>query len=908
MTTHDWRALVRDRIAALDIAREPEILDELAQHLSDLHAEGVAAGLTDAAALDRALAALPREREATARHLVDAARSLPGVIADRWTVAEPPLRARGAGLLSDFRRDLVHAIRSLRASPGYTLVVLLTMALGIGANSAIFAAVDTILLRPLPYAHADRLVVPLSVNVARDIEGSITYADYLDWRRETDVFEALAIWRPVTTDLTGAGQPERIRAVQVTPEFFTVFTVTPIVGRTLIAADHEANAPRVVMLTHGLWQRTFGGDPGVIGRTIRVGGTPRQIVGVLPPRVAWPAEAELFTTLPAQTDADVRTRRDNMIFSGVARLKDGVPLSRGNEVLKTIAAGLERDFPASRQGWTNRLETMRDYMVAGAVRRTLWVLLAAVGAVLLIGCANIAHLALVRGLRRSRELSVRVALGASRWRLVRQLGTECLLLAGGGAVGGALLAVWMIRGLAAIAPAGTPFVDGLGLDLRVLGATGSLAVVVLLLAGLLPALVTSRVQAGPALKDGSAGAGSSRRVALLRHGLIVAEVAGASVLLIGSALLIRSFWTLQHVNPGVDVDRVITARISLPRAERYDSSAKSQAFFERYVERLQALPNVEAAGATSFVPVGGGGFGLGRVFLAEGRPEPPAGPDVSAQWNVITRDYFRTVGIPILRGRAFSADDRTESTPVIVVSQSFASRMFGDDNPIGKRVRSWRDENLQREIVGVVGEVRYTGLNEREQLRQVYVPHSQQGWGLMNVAVRVSGGAPDGLAPRLRAELAAIDPDLAISNVATLRAIAGDSVANERYTTLLLSLLALTALGLGAIGIYGVVSHAVSLRRREFGVRAALGASRAQLSRTVLAQGFLLTSLGLAIGLSTAMMLSSLFASLLYETRASDPLAYGATIAVIGIAAMLACLLPALRAANTDPLIAIREQ
>jgi predicted permease len=622
--------------------------------------------------------------------------------------------------------------------------------------------------------------------------------------------------------------------------------------------------------------------------------------------VAWPEDAALFVPMvPTAMDEDVRTRRDNMIFASVARLRDSATIEQGNALLAAIASRLEREFPGSRKGWTNRLQPLREYMVPEGSRRALWVLLVAVGAVLLIGCANLAHLGLVRGLTRARELSVRIALGASRWRLVRELGVECLLLGGVGAAAGSVLAIWMIQGLAAIAPDGTPFVDDLRMNVRVLAATAMVTVLSVLVAGVLPAVASSRIQPGPVLKDGTPAAGSSRRIRALRHALVIAEIAGAAVLLIGAALLIRSFWRLQHVDPGVDVDHVLTARLTLPRS-RYETPEASAAFFQNLGDRLAALPGVRAAGATSFVPIGGGGFGLGRVFLAEGWPEPPAGRDVSAQWNVITPKYFDAIGVPLLQGRTFTPDDRAASTPVVIVSKSFTERMFGGDNPLGKRIRSWRDENLLREIVGVVGDVRYTGLDEREVWKQVYVPHSQNSWGLMNIVLRSVGEAPGSLEATLRREVRSADADLAVSNVATLRSIARDSVANQRYTALLLSLLAGTALSLGAIGIYGVVSHAASTRRRELGLRAALGASPPQLTQLVLRQGLRLTAVGLTLGLAGALAVSRGLQELLYETEPRDLPAYATTLATIAIVATLASVGPARRAGRADPLTALR--
>ncbi|HXT71729.1 MAG TPA: ABC transporter permease [Vicinamibacterales bacterium] len=901
----DWRSIVRDRIPPLELEHEPEILNELAQHLSDLYTEALAQGRSTEEALEAAVAALPAERDRLARDIVSARRSLPALIADRWT-GDASVSPEGTKprWFADFRRDLRLALRLLWRSPGYTIVALLTLALGIGANTAIFAAVDTVLLRPMPYAGADRLVVPMSVKKGQEPGDSVSYGDYADWSRETAVFEAVSLWRTITIDLTGAGRPDRINAIQVSPEYFRVITLTPAAGRLLIPSDHDAKAARVTVISHGLWMRLFGGAD-VLGRTVGIGGTPFQIVGVLPARVAWPEQGELFIPLrPALLDEETRTRRDNLIFQSVARLRPGVQIEQGNAVLAVIAGRVARDFPGSRGAYTNELRPLREAMVSPDLRRALWILLAAVGAVLLIGCANLAHLGLVRGLGRQRELSVRLALGAGRWRLVRQLGVESLLLATAGGSAGVALAYWMVRGLKTIAPADTPFINDLAIDPRVLAATMAATLLAVVLSGLLPALASARVPLGSALKDGSAGAGTSRRVQMLRRALVVGEVAGAVVLLIAASLLLRSFWRVQHIDPGFDAGRVLAGRISLPR--RYATTAQSEAFFRTVVDRLSHAPGVEAAGLTSFVPVGGGGFGLGRVYLLEGWAEPPAGPEVSAQWNVVSPDYFRTMGIPVLRGRAFTSADQSITTPVAIVSRSFAESMFGSTDPLGKRVRSWRDENIYREIIGIVDEVRYTGLVEREASRQFYVPHSQNSWGLMNIVVRSTGAPPAGLESTLRKEVSAIDPELAVSNVSALDAIARDSVANERYTTLLVSLLASTALALGAIGIYGVINHAVSMRRRELGLRAALGASPRHLYGLVLWQALWLTTLGLGIGLAGAMAAAGALESILYDTPTRDPLAYAATAVTIMVVTGLACLGPVRRAAKSDPLTVLR--
>ena len=908
MTLDDWRALVRRHLTPPDAGAPeiPEIVDELAQHLADLYAEARADGRSDAEALAVARAALPDAGERLAREIAAAGRTLPGVISDRWTAAidRAPERPRPR-LLAGFRRDLLVAARALGQARGFTALAVITLALGIGATTAIFAAVDTILIRPLPYAHADRLVVPTSVHRARNhFNGSIAFADYMDWRQER-VFRDVAAWRQITVDLNEHGEPERAEAAQVTEEFFRLGEATFIAGRGFVPADHEPKAARVTVISYGLWQRRFGGDLSALGKTVRVAGTPVEIIGILPARAVYPDTVSLYLPMrPATFNRDVLERRDNMIFQAIARLNDGVTIEQGDAVLAAIASRVERDNPGSRRGWTNQLVPLRQSIVDGNLSLALSVLFGAVGAVLLIGCTNLANLVLVRGMGRAREIALRMALGASRWRIVRLQLAESILLAGAGAGGGIALAAWMIQGLKAIAPEGVPFIDALGINPRVLAATAALAVLAVLVAGLVPAIATSGVRPGDTLKDGSSGAGTARRTLVLRRVLIVAEIAGAVTLVVGAVLLIRSFDRVMRIEPGVDVDRVLTARVSLPAA-RYPTVKVSAAFFETLRGRLGAVPGVEAAAATSFAPAGGGGFDLGRVFLAEGRPEPPAGPEVPAQWNVVTPEYFRTVGLRLLRGRDFDARDAVDATKVAIVSQSFATKMFGDADPIGQRTRSWRDENVLREIVGVVGEVRYEALTAA-MVPQFYVPHAQDSWNLMNIVVRAASDAPDSLTPILRREIAAMDPLLALSHVRTLAGAAQASIARERYTTLLLSLLAATAVFLGALGVYGVISHAVSSMRRELGVRIALGASSSHVYALVYRQVGVLLAAGLVLGLFGAWFAARSLGGLLYETEPTDPAAYATTVVVIVIATGIATMLPAWRAAHADPLAAIK--
>jgi putative ABC transport system permease protein len=896
----EWTQELRRRLAMLDLppADEAGIIDELSLHLDERVAELVRDGRTPAEARRLALEDLS---EAELRQ--GGWRKLP--------VPAPPDPPPGAAvprLLDGLRQDLRYAVRSLKRQPGFVAAATLALALGIGATSAIFAAVDAVLLRPMPFPHADRLFVPVSEHAARGIKmGSVSFADYEDWRREKDLFAEVALWQPRAVDVSGEGDPERLQSARVTEGFFSLVDIRPLVGRTFVPDDHAPGSPNVVLITDSLWQRRFGGAHDVVGRTIRLAGVPHDIIGVVPARQVWPEETAVFLPMrPTAFDDDTRTRRDNMIFVGLARLREGVSPDAARGQVAAIAARVAQEHPESRAGWTNTLVPLRKYIVRAEVRLALYVLLGAVVAVLLIACANVGNLALVRGTGRARELSVRLSLGASRRRLLQQLLVESAVLSAAGAAMGLGLALVIMKGLVLIAPEGTPFLGDIRLDARVLLATLGMGLVATFISGVMPALSISALRLPGAVGEGAERSGSSRRVTRLRNILVVGEIAAAVVLVTSAALLIRSFDRLTRVDPGVSVDRVLTARVSIP-APRYTTDEATARFVADVVTRLEASTDVERAAATSFVPVGGGGFGLGRVFLAEGRPEPPAGVDVGGQWNVITPHYFETVGIPILEGRAFTAHDSATSTPVIVVSRSFARKMFGGESPIGRRVRSWRDENVLREIVGVVGDVKYRGLSDDER-PLVYVPHAQCSWGLMLLVARSRAAQPAALAGTLRRVVGSVDPEIALADVRTLAASASESIASQRYATLLLTVLAGVALTLSALGIYGVTSYVFTLRRRELGIRLALGASGRSLCGLVFRHGFTLTVLGLAIGMVGSAGAARVVRALLFNTQTTDATAWIAMTAVVLLSTAVACIVPARRAAGSDPTCALRSE
>ncbi|MFN7949898.1 MAG: ABC transporter permease [Blastocatellia bacterium] len=805
-------------------------------------------------------------------------------------------------------QDLRYGARMLVKNPGFTLIAVLTLSLGIGATTAIFSVVNAVLLRPLRYRNAERLVVPVSFNPARgDDNSSISYADYLDWQRER-IFEHVAAIDGVTTQLDlsgGAGEPERVQLAVVSQDYFAVLGVAPLLGRTFQADDFSTSGPvRAVVISHGLWQRRYGGDPNIIGQNIYLNGRPYPVVGVAPPDSLWPNDRDVILPLAvAPNDPDMQ-RRDNMIFSGIAQLKPGATIEQANAAMATIARRVEQDHPESRKGWSNRAVPLRDYVVGRQLQTSLWVLLAAVGFVLLITCVNVANLLLARAATREHELAIRLALGAGRGRLVRQLLTESLLLALLGGALGFLCAIWGVDALKAIAPADTPRLAEINVSAGVLLFALAITLLTAVLCGLIPALQSTKPDLNHTLKESARQVGGvqSQR---LRSALIVAEVALSLVLLVGAGLMIRSFARVQQIAPGLQVERLVTMELNAPRV-RYPDEARVLAFYRSIVERLEATPGIESAAVSSALPLGGGGFYLGRVFLAEGRPEPPAGTEVQGQWNVVSPGYFKTNGTTLIKGRDFNGRDSETGNPVIIINETFAHRMFPNEDPLGKRIRSWRDENKLREIVGVVADVRYFGRDDELQ-GLVYVPHAQNAWRSMALNVRTQGD-PKAAINSIREQVKAVDKDLALANLRTMTTVLNQSVAPRRLSMLLLTIFAVAAALLAGIGLYGVLSFMVAQRRHEIGLRMALGAQRRDVLRLVITQGFKLALVGMAIGLAASFGLTRLLKSLLYEVSATDPLTFAAIPLFLLTVALIACYLPARRATKVDPMIALRTE
>ena len=827
------------------------------------------------------------------------------------SLRERAYEIRGGGMLETFLQDIRYGARVLAKNSGFTAVAVLTLALGIGANTAIFSVINELLLRPLPFPDAERIVMVWERRVTPEGSSQNTTSrfNFLGWREQSTAFEAMAAFSDQRLGLTGGGEPEEISVQFANPELFRVLGVEPLLGRGITPEDARPDAPKVAVLSHGLWRRRFGGDPQLIGKAITLNGAPFTVVGVLPEGFQWHIRtmsgtgkpAEIWTVLSMPTEGEAASK--GRFLSVVAHLKPGVSFERAETEMKTIAARLEADEPAYNKGVTLELVPLREQFV-GNVRPALLVLFGAVGFVLLIACANVANLLLARAAAREKEIALRTAIGAHRTRVVRQLLTESLLLAALGCLLGLVFAGWGLKALVAISPRDLVNLQGVGLDLPVLALTVIVSLATGILFGLAPSLEATRLNLNDALKEGSKGAGGqdirSRR---LRGALVVAEVALALVLLAGAGLLVKSFVRLQGIDTGFDTEGVLTTVVSLPLS-KYREDAQVVAFFREATERIRALPGVRSAGIVNYLPLYGG-LGANTIFFIEGRPAPPPGEEPTTDVRVADSGYFSAMGIPLLRGRNFTDQETREARRVVLISESMARQHFPGENPLGKRIRVHMFEDPQpMEIAGVVGDVRYDNLLQ-EGVPAVYFPHPELTYPFMTLVLRTTGD-PAEMTPAVRRVVREIDPDQPISDVRTMEQVMADTVGRARFNTLLLGLLAGLATLLAAVGIFGVMSYSVTLRTREIGLRMALGAGQGQVLGLILKQGLLLTSIGIGIGLAGALALTRLLSSLLYGVSATDPLTFTAIAALLTGISCIACYIPAQRAARVDPLVALR--
>ena len=795
-------------------------------------------------------------------------------------------------------QDLRYGLRNLMRRPGFTIATVLVLALGIGANTAIFSVVNTVMLRPLPYPESDKLVTVWEDNRRQGWPEDITgYSTFTDWKTQGEHFQSMAAYHVWNPNLTGQGEAERLRGAMVTDAFFEVLGLSPMLGHTLQRGDEPQGAESSVVLSHGLWQRRFGGDPSIVGRTVRLNARPFVVAGVMPPELGFPSKrTELWVLLRKPAEED----RGSHSLAVIGRLKPGSTLLQAEAQLETVMRRLETQYPDAYTGFGANLVGLHENLV-GDVRPALLMLLGAVLFVLLIACANVANLLLARTAAREREMSVRAALGASGGRLLRQLLTESTLLGLLGGVVGLGLAMWGIDSLARLGPADLPRLDEIRVDVRVLGFTLAASLFTGLLFGLAPALQWARPDLNRSLRVRDAGVGGRR----LRGMLVVGEIALALVLLIGAGLMVRSFARLQQVDPGFRPTGLLSLDLTLPRA-KYTEQPQLFAFGRQLLERLEALPGVESAALVMTPPLSG--HYEAATFNVEGRPETPVAERKEVMANRVSPGYFETMGIPLIRGRTLLESDTDQSPFVIVINETMARRAWPGQDPIGARFKWGRigDDRPWREVVGIVADTRQVSLADEPE-PEVFMPFLQEASSAMSVVVRAAR-APEDLASVLRKEVLAVDPDQPVNNLRTVEQTLTDSTAQRRFQLLLLGLFASLALALAVIGIYGVLSYTVGLRTREIGIRMALGARRGDVLRMVLGQGLALVALGTAIGLAAAFALSRTVAGLLYGVSRTDPATYLAVSAMLAVVALLACYLPAQRATRVDPIAALRHE
>ena len=810
-------------------------------------------------------------------------------------------------MMDAFAQDLRHALQTLRRAPGFAAVAVLTLGLGIGANTALFSVVDAVLLRPLPFPDPERLVRVLST--VRGSEAAVSPPDFADWRRMARSFSGMAAMSTASAALSGDGVAEQVPDAQVTADFFRVMGVTPARGRTFTSEELQPGQNRVAVVSDALWRRRYGSDAGLVGRTIRVDGMSLQVVGIMPPGFTYPEGTQLW--LPNAFDAQtLATQRGAHYLDVVARLAGGASAQSASREIAQVSDRIRADNPSVNIAWSAAVRSLRDEMV-GDIQRPLFILLGAVGCVLLIACVNVANLLLARGMGRTRELAVRAALGASRMRLAGVVMAESLCLGIGGALLGCVLAAWGIGAVVGLAPEGVPGIAGARLDWRVLAFALGAGVLTSVVFGLLPALrAADAVSLAEGLREGGAAFGG-RHGRRSRRALVVAEVALAVVLVVGAGLLLRSFARLRGVDPGFDPRNVVTFGVALPDAY---GQPRTAAFFASLLERARALPGVRSAGAIFGLPLTDFGYGI-TVRDLDGRQLSSQEQEsiVVPQVRIVTPDYFRTLGIAPLRGRAIEPDDREGRPPVVVVSASAARRLWGDQDPIGHRFTlgtrfGLGPNHIQGggEVVGVVPDLHDVSL-ARPGRPTVYLSHDQFRIGYMTVAVRAAGD-PMALVNALRSEVTSLDADVPIFRVRSMEDVVAASVASQRFYAALISVFAALALGLAAVGVYGVLAQAVGERTREIGLRMALGAAPAQVTMLVVRQGVAPAAAGLALGLALAFGLTRLIEKMLFEVQPKDAPTYLLVTSLILFVALAASWLPARRAARVDPLVALRSE
>ncbi len=806
------------------------------------------------------------------------------------------------------RQDLRHAVRLSLRTPGVTAIAILALALGIGANTAIFTVVNAVLLDRLPYHDASRIVTVWESSPRRPGRpNSVGPANFLRWRERQQVFNGLAAFVDTPASLTDGGEPEDVGAQYVSEDFLSVLGVVPSMGRPFVASDFVVGQDQVVLLSHALWARRFGGDARIVGRAIQVNGRPMTVVGVMPPDFGFYIREGTNATRPAALWRPFvmppEMRRPHGRFMGaIARLRPGVDLAQANAAMATIAAGLATELPEFDTGWSVVLVPLRDWF-AGPAGPALLVLSGAVAFVLLIACANVANLLLARGAARRREVAVRTALGATRGRVVRQFLAESLMLAGAGGLLGLLLAEWGVAALVWLSPIDLS-AEHVAMNRAVLGYTMLVSALTAVLAGLAPAFEASRTDVQEAMQDGARQAGGGARARRLRHAFVIGEVALAVVLLVGAGLMLRSFAALRGVGLGFDAHNVLTARVSLPAA-RYGDDEKVLAFFRDAEQRIRALPGVTEVGSVSFLPLAS--LGAATSFTVVGQPVPPPGQNHVTDVRVADTGYFAAMKLPLVAGRWFTEVEQREKRNVVLINEALAREYFRGQDPLGQRLLiNMTEPIVANEVVGVVADAVY-GDASTPVRPMTYWPHPLLVYSAMTFTVRTASD-PLALAPAIEQQIHAIDREQPVADVRTMEQWVGRSLAQARFSSVLLATFAAMALLLASIGIFGLMSYAVTQRTGEIGVRLALGAVTGDIIRMVVRDGARIAGIGLALGVALALALTRTMSAMLYETTPSDPLTFMAVVVGLAAVALLASYLPARRASRITPTEALRCQ
>ena len=807
--------------------------------------------------------------------------------------------------MNSIMKDLRFAVRGLLKHPGFLAIAVVTLALGIGGSTAIFTVVDAALLRGLPYKSPDRLYHLWEQTSRQEYpKREFSYPDYQDYQKNT-VFEGLAGYTGGGTILSGYGEPENLFSPRVTANFFSVLGVDPLLGRTFQTGEDVPGTPRTTVLTYGLWQRRFGGDPSIVGKSLNLNGDSYTVIGVLPASFQFALRpADLF--IPYQPTQNQLTRRFMHGTNVIGRLKDGKSAAEAQSEMSLIASRIEQQFNDSHAATGARVVPLREEII-GNVRPILLVLLAAVGFVLLIACANVASLVLTRSLARQKEVAIRSALGASRWRVVRQLLTESILLSLVGGAAGLVIAYWGVPALVAVLPQSQlnamPFLKSLHINGGVLAFSFLLSLLTGVVFGLAPALQSSRLDLNEILKEGGrhASAGVSQR---LRSAMVVTEIALAVVLLIGAGLMMKSLFRLLQTNVGFKTENLLTMTVILPPSKYTDNNQQIN-FNDQLREQVQSLPGVAGAGTVNILPLNGGNT---TRFYIDGDPVPEPGKEVEANIRTVSDDYFQTLGVPLLAGRTFDSTDKVDSRSVVIIGKTIADRMFGGRNPVGMKIRYSAIQGDPDLIVGVVGDIKITGIDEAHK-PVLYYPFRQSASTFANLVIRTDRD-PSALAASARDKIRNLEPDAAILNVRTMDEMIAQTPASfmRRFPALLISIFAGVALLLASIGIYGVVSYSVSQQTHYIGVRMALGASPFDILRMVLKQGLFLALLGVGIGVLAALGLMRLLSTLLYQVSTTDVGTFAIVTGSLFFVALLACYLPARRATKVDPLVALRYE